>query len=372
MRRRAAPVAFMLCLVAGALLAGCAAPGEPVARHPVIPAAVTDLTARQYGNAVALNFAIPTRSTDRDALSEHPAIEIYSSALPNGSVPDKKTSWRLAFSIPPEQADRYLKGERIEFRAPVTPDDLTRAGGALMAYKIRTSAVKARESADSNVVTLKVYAPPETPRNVRVDVTESALVVSWDAAAPPVGTGSFVYRVYRGVLDKAQETPPTEMAQANLKAPLEMAGSASSTEFRDANFDFGMPYLYTIRSVVQYGADSVESADSSPAIVTPRDTFPPAAPTGLEVTTIPAAGPASSSVELSWAINSERDLAGYHIYRSDTEDGAGQRLNMEILPSPTFRDMSVASGRRYSYRVSAVDRAGNESLKSSAVQVEVP
>ena len=97
MIRAAALLALAFCLLACALAAGCAAPGDPTARHPVVPAAVTDLAARQYGNAFALTFTLPARSMDREALAEHPTIEIYRAALPPGAAPDKKTAWRLAY-----------------------------------------------------------------------------------------------------------------------------------------------------------------------------------------------------------------------------------------------------------------------------------
>ena len=96
MIRAAAPLALAFCVFACALAGGCAAPGEPTARHPVVPVAVTDLAARQSGNAFALTFTLPARSMDREALAEHPAIEIYRAALPPGATPDKKTPWRLA------------------------------------------------------------------------------------------------------------------------------------------------------------------------------------------------------------------------------------------------------------------------------------
>jgi hypothetical protein len=153
---------------------------------------------------------------------------------------------------------------------------------------------------------------------------------------------------------------------------LELLGSSPSNEFRDSRFEFGIPYLYTVRSVAQFGADFVESADSPPAKVTPRDVFPPASPTSLEITIVPATPQAPAYVELSWAISPEGDLAGYAVYRGDAEDAAGDPVSTDILPSPTFRDISVVPGRRYYYRVSALDRAGNESPKSSAVAVDVP
>jgi predicted phage tail protein len=157
-----------------------------------------------------------------------------------------------------------------------------------------------------------------------------------------------------------------------LKSPMELLGPSSSADFSDSHFEFGKTYLYAVRSVAQFGSDAVESADSAPAAVTPRDIFSPAEPRGLEAAIIPVTPQAPAYVELSWAISSEGDLAGYHVYRSDSEDTPGDRINNEILPSPAFRDISIVPGRRYFYRVSAVDRAGNESPKSSAVQTEVP
>jgi hypothetical protein len=372
MIRAAALLAFAFGFLACALAAGCAAPGEPTARHPVVPVVVSDLGARQYGSAFALTFTLPARSMDREALAEHPTIEIYRAAIPPGTTADKKTTWRLAYTIPSERVDAYLKGERIEFHDPLTADDLARTPGLSMAYKIRTRAAKARASEDSNVVIARIYPAPDAPRDVHVDVTESALIVDWGEAAMPLGASSRAYRIYRGVLESGQEKLPQDLSQAKLKTQLELAGSSPSTEFRDSHIEFGTPYVYTVRSVAQFGADLVESADSTPVFVTPRDIFPPAAPANLEITIVPATPQAPAYVELSWAINPEEDLAGYSVYRSDAEDAPGDRVSTEILPSPTFRDISVLPGRRYYYRVSALDRAGNESPKSSAVLADVP
>jgi hypothetical protein len=372
MIRAAAPLALAFCLLACALVTGCAAPGDPTARHPVVPIAVTDLAARQYGNAFALTFTLPARSMDREALPEHPTMEIYRAALPPGVTPDKKTVWRLAYTIPSEQVDPYLKAGHIEFHDPLTADDFARAAGSSMAYKVRTRAAKARASEDSNVVMARIYPAPETPRDVHVDVTETALVANWAEAAMPPGAASRAYRVYRGVIESGQDNPAQDPSQAKLKTPLELAGPSPSTDFHDSHFEFGTAYLYTVRSVAQFGTDFVESADSAPAIVTPRDVFPPAAPASLEIAIVPATPQAPAYVELSWAISPEGDLAGYFVYRREGEDTPGERVSTDILPSPTFRDISVLPGRRYYYRVSAVDRAGNESPKSSAVVADVP
>jgi predicted phage tail protein len=169
-----------------------------------------------------------------------------------------------------------------------------------------------------------------------------------------------------------RENLPHDSSPAKTKSPLELAGSTSSLEFRDEHFELGATYRYTVRSVAQFGTDLVESADSESAILAARDVFPPAAPINLEATVIPATGQSPPHVELSWAISPEGDLAGYSVYRSDSADTPGERISTEILPSPTFRDISVVPGKRYFYRVSALDRAGNESPKSAAVQVDLP
>jgi hypothetical protein len=373
MIRAAARLALGSCVLASVLaVAGCAAPGEPTTRHPVVPVAVSDLAARQFGNSFSLAFTLPTRSTDHETLSEHPSIEIYRTELPPGGIPVKQTAWRLAYTIPSEQVDQYLKGEHFEFHDLLTTEDFSRVPGTSAAYKVRTRATRSRASADSNIVTARIYPAPDPPREVHVEVTEPALVVHWAVANPPTGTSSVTYRVYRGVAEPGATNISQDLSKTKLKSPLELEGSSTETEFRDVHFEFGTPYVYSVRSVAQYGTDSVESAESVPTLVTPRDIFPPATPTGLEIAVIPASQQVPAYVEVSWAISPEEDLAGYFVYRSDREDTPGARINVDILPSPAFRDISVQPGKRYYYRVSALDRAGNESPMSSAVVADVP
>ena len=51
---------------------------------------------------------------------------------------------------------------------------------------------------------------------------------------------------------------------------------------------------------------------------------------------------------------------------------SGRASERRNVAAPTFRDINVQPGRRYFYRVPAVDHAGNESPMSSAVIADVP
>ena len=163
-------------------------------------------------------------------------------------------------------------------------------------------------------------------------------------------------------------------ASLQLLASLPAAASPSATprEYRDTAFSFGTVYLYSVRSIISYGADQVESDDSNLITVNAKDIFPPVAPQSLVGVVTPTANGMPAYIELTWGINSEPDLAGYIVYRSDAADAPGMRVNPELLPAPAFRDDAVQPGRRYFYHVTAVDQAGNESAPSATIDVALP
>ncbi|HOK41829.1 MAG TPA: hypothetical protein PLD27_12425, partial [bacterium] len=93
------------------------------------------------------------------------------------------------------------------------------------------------------------------------------------------------------------------------------------------------------------------------------DTIPPSAPIGL----IAVAGIGQAT--LNWQPNTESDIAGYNVYRSLTSGSGYIKNNGALLTSPQFTSYALLSGKRYYFVVTAVDRAGNESLFSNEVNV---
>lgn len=90
----------------------------------------------------------------------------------------------------------------------------------------------------------------------------------------------------------------------------------------------------------------------------------PAPPSGLMAT----AGP--DAMELSWQAppTPENDLANYKVYRRDLPFG-GYKVIATIGTDTAFQDARVEEGCIYSYVVTAVDAAGNESTRSNEVTV---
>jgi hypothetical protein len=362
-------------------LFGCASPDLPTPRHAIVPMAVTDLSARQVGDTIVLTFTLPTTSTDQQPLADVPSIEIYRNK-PQPSVSalkgraNNKIAEQLADTVPSETIGQYERDGRIEFPDRLNPSELSNETGADFIYVVRTRVSRAKASADSNTVALRVYPPPAEAQNVRAQMTPTAVTLDW-STAPEQGRDSIAtpagFRIYRGEVDPTTaDVAVLNPSEAKLIAPEQLLALTTATHYADANFQFGHTYVYRVREVVQFGNEAVESADSAPAVLTAKDIFAPAPPQGLEAIVVPKTNGTPVSIELTWTINSEPDLAGYNVYRSEEAETPGQKLNSELLLAPTFRDMSVTPGKRYFYRVGAVDQSGNESPRSLVVETHVP
>jgi len=345
------------------LFAGCGAPGEPQPPSPPIPATTNDLAVHQLGNGVQLVFTLPGRTVAGDRLAESPATEIFRGALNSNGSPDNK-SFRLVYTIPGALADVYTTQGKIQFTDPLPADDLRANPGRSYAYRIRTRVSKKKDSADSNTVSLQLYPVAERIPSLDAHVTENSIDLSWPvpalSTAPNVNESLAGYHIYRGELDPAAPPPnANDLSQAKWKSPPILLAPSQNNSYRDTLFDFGKTYVYQIRSLVIAEGNPIESDDSAPVIVRPRDIFPPAAPQNVVAAEIPGENGAIT-VDLSWSINLESDLAGYHVYRSEKPGERGLSLQAELLVSPVYRDLTVQSGHRYFYVVTAVDRSGNE------------
>lgn len=374
---------FAIAVLYGALFSftifatGCGAPGEPTPPSPPIPAAVTDLSAQQKGDTAQLTFTVPTKTISGTRLKEIPACEVYRGEFRADGSPDAK-SFRMVYTFPGTLVSGDMVDKQAQLFVPFAPEEAKSQPGHKLAYLVRTRVSAKKESADSNIIALAVYPVPEALGRVEATVTESAIELRWAAATRTSGgepLASVSYRVYRGQLDPAADqgaidAAVKDLAHAKLKTKLSQIASTDTPSVRDSDFEFNQTYVYVVRSV-STAASALESGDSTPVTVSPRDTFPPAAPVGLVAAQLSGDTAGSAVVDLSWSISPENDIAGYRVYRSEADGAHGQPLLPDLIPTPAFRDTTVQTGHQYRYTVTAVDRAGNESAESTPVIVEI-
>lgn len=76
----------------------------------------------------------------------------------------------------------------------------------------------------------------------------------------------------------------------------------------------------------------------------------------------------ASTIELSWAANTESDLAGYKVYQGTASGSYGAPVDVGNVTSHTV-SLTPSVGTTYYFSVTAYDTSGNESLKSDEVSI---
>ena len=130
-----------------------------------------------------------------------------------------------------------------------------------------------------------------------------------------------------------------------------------------------------MRSTATYGFLYTDSRTFTVAVYAPPEVVGPNPPAGLQgsvVQLITRRG-IRDAVQLSWRRNIEPDLAGYNVYRSNTQGSGYQKINPSLLLSPKHRfvDKKVEKGKTYYYVVTAVNSAGIESGYSNEAGVTI-
>jgi hypothetical protein len=379
-------VLFSICVFS--FLTGCGAPGEPAERKSPVPVAITDLAAAQQGDDVVLTFTLPKESVERKPLKQLPAVELFrafqpASAAANPAPPvTRPSNAELIVTIPPEMVDHFASRGQFRYVDTLSAENFSQNPTSSAIYIVRTRTSAKKVSADSNSVSLAIHPAPDPISDLKAEITRDAIVLSWTppaktliGPAPAIAT----YAIYRAESDEPQPnsaTPPSASVAApgaTALAPLfAHISDVPGPPFRDSQIQFGKRYIYSVRSVAEYGQVRIDSADSNFASVVRLDTFPPSAPEGLVAALVPAQTSSPANIDLSWSISADNDIAGYNIYRSEDEGAARHKLNDALLLTPAFRDMNVLLGRHYLYTVTAVNRAGNESPESVPASANLP
>jgi hypothetical protein len=359
---------FPIFLAALASIAGCAGCGTPGAvQLPSLNLArpAEDLTASRKGNTVRLEWTLPEKNTDRTLVQlkhlgdtlvcREVGTALMSSCNQVGSVTPPKAPQRKKND--PEQKMRMSYSDLL----PLQLEEKDPAGFATYAVEIMSD--RNRSAGLSNQVVIPLAPTIAPPSQVSAEIGPDGVRVSWsggDQPTPPQGL-TYRYRIER------------RPAGAGGYIALNDVDPAPSGSYLDQTFDWETKYEYRVTSVtdVRAGARqaSVEGDDSAPAEVFTKDIYPPAEPVGLQA--VFSSIGQKPFVDLTWAPNSETDVAGYNVFRRNA-GGEWQKLNPKPTQVPSFRDENVQPGSKYEYTVSAVDLRGNESPRSVPTSEEVP
>jgi hypothetical protein len=316
-----------------------------------LPQPPDDLKATRKGDKVTLTWTVPTQTSDR-ALVKHAGVtRICRAPQPAMSECTQAVGELAAAQLQP--------GKPATYTDALSPQQMT---GGEATYAIEAQNDRRRSAGLSNQVQVPLAPTLPAPNDVRAEVTANGPALTWSAnvdQSAPAGL-SYLYRVSRS-LEGADK----------FSAIGDVPSAAPG--FTDPAFEWEKHYVYRVTPITAVkqagGTVEIEGDDSAPVAVFTHDTFPPAVPSGVQAV---YSGLAQQKfIDLTWAPDTDADLAGYNVYRRE-EGGAPVKISSEPAKTPAFRDPNVQPGRHYLYGVSAVDVRGNESTRSAEAAESVP
>ena len=409
---RLSPLPLVLLLL-GALVVvvpACGKRGPPLAPLRPAPDRPTDVSVVRRADDVTIRFSTPTHNADKSEPVVFDRIEIYAMTVQPGALPPtlkqllapanrlgefgrpaapaKRADAANASADPaadaPPVAVPLTFTEKVAIAPPsklipplaafaegVAPQGTlppmmatpgTTAVAAVAAplrlqvatryYMLVPYANRKRIGTVSEWLIVPLGSVPVAPRDAVMKYDEETLTLSWAE-----GARGQTFRVYDASPATATADPASSATKPLTPAPL------SVMQFKQPVV-FGQLRCWAVRSVRAAGPVSFESAPTPPVCVTPVDTFPPPAPSGL------TAFVAEGSISLTWDGVQAADLAGYIVLRGEGTSDRLQPLMTAPVMGTSFTDTTTRAGVKYVYAVVAVDNAtpANRSKESSRVE----
>lgn len=351
------PALFLLLFLD--FVCGCGVPGAPQAPTLGIPNPAGNLQAVRKGPVVSVSWDVPTETTDGELIRKPGRMVVSRSAAPGSEFRNVRE-----ITLPPALQDtRPTRASMTDDISTLLEDPAT---GDFISYHVVTISSAGRAGGASDNVSVPAVITAAPPRAVGLALGPQGVTVSfevpWPQPKPTRLAGEIVYRVMR-----KQDGAAEAVSAAQLRP------ESGALVFVDSAIEWEKTYQYWVTPVTLWHSASargeVEGEDSPIASIVAHDSFPPATPSGLQA--VFSGLPQRPFIDLTWAPNTDQDLAGYNVYRR-TESGVPEKLNTGLLKTPAFHDGSVEAGVKYIYSVAAVDVRGNESARSEEASELVP
>ena len=301
---------------------GCGkkAPPRPVALP--LAGGISDLSGEVKDGVLFLSFTVPQKNKDGSEIKDLGGFRVFKSC---GTCAGTFEPFR---NISFEEA----KGFTVERgRLYIFDDDVM--SGFEYGYKVYPYTKKGTRGDVSNTFVIKWENPPDTPKDITVSTDDGIVELKW-----PKEEG-YSYNVYRY---SGNAYPLFALNQTRITASSFMdTGLANNTE-----------YTYEVRKVRETGGIFREG-EGTKVKATPVDKTPPRQPEMVK------AVKKGNIVSITWKENTEKDFAGYNVYK--VTGGTKEKINKELFKENSFLDQKISNERFVSYCVTALDAAGNES-----------
>jgi hypothetical protein len=254
------------------------------------------------------------------------------------------------------------------------PSALASGSPRPLSYFVELVNRKNRSAGLSNRSEILTGQAPAAVDGLAAEVRKEGVLLHWSPAPP--GASPSAIRLVRTLLTPPAKKPgplstPPEPAVRNLLVDSDASGHAL-----DSDIHFGEGYEYRAQRVarVSQAGQSLELAGplSPPIRVVAADIFPPSIPQGLAAVATAGENGNPPAIDLSWQPDSDPNLAGYIVYRRETEGNWQRIAPPPPVIGPAFHDSNVQTGRSYMYAVSAIGQNGHESDRSVPAQETVP
>ncbi len=335
---------FTACLLLLLTTTACGRKTPPQVPDSPRPEVVKDIKVITRDNVAFLSWPLPTHNVEGRAIlpTDIQRFRVYRAEMGRDN---RRVRYRLYAEI-----DMANPSPAEVRNGTVFWSDQNLKYGQEYSYRVRALSARGGVSPMSDEVRIAPLLSLAIPRGLTAQTNDSFVRLFWERITTRMDgsryEGFVGYNLYRGTEKGRYDDLPLN------KEPLR------TNSFKDATVKNDRTYYYMVRAVDSPALPWKESIDSEEASATPRDTTPPARPTGLTV--VPGVGRAF----LTWNENKESDLAGYHLYRSKRSGRDFERLTTKVLTRTTFSDETAKQGAVYYYKVTAVDRSGNESAGS--------
>jgi hypothetical protein len=312
-------------------------------------------------------------------------VSVLETSTENGKV---EVSWLPPFEVdtvqfPPPYQYRVLRGEGFSGTAnlavaagPITTTTFVDAGlnTAAKIYNYRVLATSSSGSPlDTSGVASTVRLGAESELN--------KIGLQWEASVPWSNeVPGLKHRIYRG--DEGADTPD----DLTLIDSVEVSGTGffytDEGQFNGVPLETGKFYCYLVETLGSYGSDEPILMAEEPLrnfsqimCTQPGDTVPPCKPLAVKTVNAQdcnsvACRPDPIENVISWeAVLDEcgEDIASYKVYFARDENGVYEFKAQVTETTYTHTNLTSYAG---CYKVSAVDRSGNESELSDPVCID--